>query len=184
MIDESICIDKRLNAVSEGAENLFYRMLSKTDDGANIFSDPDLIKGQIYPRRLNISLEEIKKRLIELHSAKDEEGYGLITLYTHNSEMFANFSNFFKHQKLRKDINPNIKYPPRNDTLRTCNDPFAQVSKLSKQVSKDVPPLNILLEIKNLKKIYPKKEDIKIIRSMLKNMEFSDEEISKHLDRK
>ncbi|MFH1441315.1 MAG: hypothetical protein ABIH18_04690 [Candidatus Omnitrophota bacterium] len=66
MIDESICIDKRLNSVSEGAENLFYRLLSKTDDAGRIFADSSLIKGQIYPRR-DISVKEIENRLRELH---------------------------------------------------------------------------------------------------------------------
>lgn len=161
MLDESICIDKRLNSVSEGAENLFYRLLSKTDDKANIFADLDLIKGQIYSRRTYITEEAIKTRLLELHNAKneeeeeipeDEKDMGLIDIYKIKGGFYAHFPKFFKHQKLRKDIEPKVLYPlhPRNNPLRTCNDPFTQdklsKDKLRKEVSKE--------EIENLKKLF------------------------------
>ena len=171
ILDEGICIDKRLNSVSEGAENLFYRMLTKTDDKGNIFSDPQLIAGQVYPRRKNITETEIKKRLLELHNAKNDESEeeisdeerdcGLIDIYRVKGEFYAHFPNFKKHQKLRKDIALKIMYPLRtcNNSLRTCNDPFTQVSKISKiskvskQVSKD--------ETANFKKLFKKPEALK-----------------------
>ena len=110
MIDESICIDKRLNSVSEGAENLFYRLLSKTDDAGRVFADSSLIKGQIYPRR-EISLKGIEERLRELNEVKDDKGKGLIVLYEAKNEMYCCFPNFNKHQTLRSDIKQKISYP-------------------------------------------------------------------------
>lgn len=182
MLDESICIDKRLNQVSEGAENLFYRMLARTDDAGNVYAEPDLIKSQIYSRRPTIDIEEIKKRLLELHNSKSGEQLGLIELYSNNGELYAHFPNFFKHQKLRSDIKPKIQYPlrTRNNSLRTCNDPFTQVSKLSKQVSKDETDcIDIKKEIQKLKKLYLKDEDT--IRSLLLNMGFTEEEIKQEV---
>ena len=143
MIDESICIDKRLNSVSEGAENLFYRLLSKTDDVGRMYADSCLIKGQIYSRR-DISIKGIEDRLKELNEAKNEQGRGLIVLYEAKNERYCYFPNFNKHQMLRSDIRTRISYPQPpfvTDAERVVTDSagcVAQVSKevLSKKVSK------------------------------------------------
>ena len=186
MLDESICIDKRLNNITEGSENLFYRMLARTDDAGNVYAEPDLIKSQIYPRRPEITLEDIKKRLLELHNSNNGQGLGLIELYSNNGQLYANFPNFFKHQKLRSDIKLKIQYPLRtcNNSLHACTDPFTQVSKLSKQVSNDVTELDIKNEIKKLRKIYSCDRDIDSIKSLLLNMGFTEDAIDKEVTKK
>lgn len=161
MVDESICIDKRLNSVSEGAENLFYRLLSKTDDAGRVFADASLIKGQIYPRR-DMPVEEIEKRLKELDRAKDEKGNGLIVLYEVSKERYCYFPKFDKHQTLRSDIKPKISYPqppPVTNSLQVVTDSDESVSQVSKKViSKKVSKQ----EIENLQKIFEKdKEGLK-----------------------
>jgi len=153
MIDESICIDKRLNSVSEGAENLFYRLLSKTDDAGRVFADSSLIKGQIYPRR-DVSIKTIEERLKELHGAKDDKGRGLIELYETKDERYCYFPNFNKHQTLRSDIKAKISYPqppPTTDAIRVVTDSDKNVSQVSKEVlSKKVSKQ----EIEDFKKIF------------------------------
>ena len=161
MIDEGICIDKRLNSVSEGAENLFYRLLSKTDDAGRVFADASLIKGQIYPRR-DISVKEIESRLKELHEAKDEKNRGLIVLYEAKNERYCYFPNFNKHQTLRSDIKAKISYPqppPVADTIRVVTDSDEIVSQVSKEViSKKVSKQ----EVEDFRKIFTKdKEGLK-----------------------
>jgi len=182
MISESICIDKRLSAVSEGAENLFYRLLSTTDDVGDTIGEPELIKGQIYPRRGNLTLEDIKSRLLELHNIKNNNELGLIDLYHYGGEIYVHFPNFNKYQKLRKDINPKITFPLRtcNNTLRTCNDPFTQVSKVSKKVSKEVLPSDYLSKdnIKILKTLF---NDGKALVNHLTMLGYGSQEISKVL---
>lgn len=158
MIDENICIDKRLNAVKEGAENLFYRLLVKTDDNGNVFAEPDLIKGQLYPRRLDISLEEIQARLDELHNATGGNGFGLIIIYEKNREKYAHLPGFFKYQRLRTDIKPKVIYPipTKEDLERIRNKSLPQVSKdkKDKEVSKE--------EIVNFKILYKNAESLKM----------------------
>lgn len=161
MIDESICIDKRLNSVSEGAENLFYRLLSKTDDAGRVFADASLIKGQIYTRR-DISVKEIESRLKELHDAKDEKGRGLIILYEAKKEGYCYFPNFSKHQTLRSDIKAKVSYPqppPVTDSVQVVTVSDGSVSQVSKEViSKKVSKQ----EIEDFKKIFTKdKEGLK-----------------------
>lgn len=194
MLHESICTDKKLNKVSDGAENLFYRLLSKTDDMANVFADLDLVKSHIYSRKLDLTLNIIKERLLELHNVRDEDDEsdkkGLIIIYKAKGAFFAHFPNFTKHQTLRKDIKPKIYYPEptRNDLLRTCNDPFTQVSKLSKKVSKEESNIdhisNICDELKKLKILFPREGDLETIKSLLKNMNFTEEEINKAVTKK
>lgn len=161
MIDESICIDKRLNSVSEGAENLFYRLLSKSDDAGRVFADSCLIKGQIYPRR-DISTKEIENRLKELHEERDEKDSGLIVLYEAKNETYCYFPNFNKYQTLRSDIKARISYPQPpavTDSIRVVTDSDESVSQVSKEViSKKVSKQ----EIEDFKKIFTKdKESLK-----------------------
>lgn len=160
MIDESICIDKRLNSVSEGAENLFYRLLSKTDDAGRIFADASLIKGQLYPRR-DIPVKGIEERLKELNEAKDEKGRGLIVLYEAKGERYCYFPNFNKHQTLRSDIRAKITYPQPasvTDAERVVTDLSGNVPQVSKEVlSKKVSKQ----EIEDFKKLFKDKEALK-----------------------
>ncbi|MDD5700357.1 MAG: hypothetical protein PHH00_04215 [Candidatus Nanoarchaeia archaeon] len=178
MIDESICIDKRLNSVSEGAENLFYRLLSKTDDAGRVFADSFLIKGQLYPRR-DISVQVIEERLKELHEAKEDKGKGLIVLYEAKNERYCYFPNFTKHQTLRQDIKAKISYPQPpsvTDPLQTVTHPDENVLQVSKEVlnnqeSKEVSKQ----EIEDLKKIF--RNDEQALKRHLEAREFKPDTI-------
>ena len=132
-MSEEVCIDKRLNAVSEGAENLFYRMLVKADDAGNVFADPVLVRNQMYPRR-DITLREAEDRIMELHNKKGEHGKGLIDIYYMRGDFYAHFPGFRKHQILRKDIIPRIIYPVYNDlaSLHKSATPFSVAPKTVK----------------------------------------------------
>jgi hypothetical protein len=98
MFHESLILSQRLNSVSEGAENLYYRLYLKTDDYGQFYASPDIIKGQCLTRR-NINIEKIKKRLKELFDI------GLIYLYFYENEIYIEIFNFEPHQTFRADYN-------------------------------------------------------------------------------
>lgn len=51
MIDRVIILSKKINSISEGAENLYYRIYVNTDDYGRYHADPEILKGQIYTRK-------------------------------------------------------------------------------------------------------------------------------------
>ena len=161
MIDENICIDKRLNSVSEGAENLFYRLLSKTDDAGRVFADSFLIKGHVYTR-MDIPVKSIEERLKELHEIKDDKGRGLIVLYEAKNERYCYFPNFNKHQTLRSDIKAKISYPQPpavTDSQQIVTDSSQVVSQVSKKVISNKVSKQ---ELEDFKKIFSSdKESLK-----------------------
>jgi len=104
MLDKVIILSKKINAVSEGAENLYYRLLVMTDDYGRFHADLDIIKGQVYTRR-KISSSIINKRINELWQI------GLIELYEHDGENYLEIVGFDEHQSFRKDIQRKALYP-------------------------------------------------------------------------
>jgi len=178
ILSNKICSDKKINSISEGAENLFYRLLTQTDDAGRYYGEPDLIKGFCYPRRNNISVEIIKKRLAELQKV------GLIILYKVNEEIYLYFPNFSKYQKLRSDIKPKIEFPePVTNSIQSVTDSKQIVSnssiedKISKDKIREDNNIYTILEhwnsknIKNLSKKETKvrEKTIKKLRVWLKD---------------
>jgi len=145
MIDKVVILSKKVNKVSEGAENLYYRIYINTDDYGHYHADPQIIKGQIYTLR-KISIPIIKKRLAELTDAV------LIKLYEVNEEQYLEIIDFEKHQKFRKDIARKAEYPfpnpiPKRDVTDTEQDETKRSTKSSqdkssqdKSLSKDKQP--------------------------------------------
>ena len=66
---------RALNSVSEGAENLFYRLIQVADDFALFEADPYTLKSRCYCFRAAVGLPEIESRLAEL------AGANLVRLY-------------------------------------------------------------------------------------------------------
>jgi len=97
LISEAVILSKKINAVSEGAENLYYRLYLVCDDFGCFFADPKIIKGKAYTLR-KISIEKIKKRMRELADIK------LIKLYEIDGEMYYMVLKFNTYQKFRRDI--------------------------------------------------------------------------------
>ena len=138
MLDKVIILSKKLNKISEGAENLYYRTLVCVDDYGRYHADPEIIKGQIYPRR-KISISIIKKRLDELWKA------GLIKLYEDDGETYLEITSFEKHQKFRADIQKKAECPEpkgflqgsRNAPDTTCDETEQGETERCSKLSKD-----------------------------------------------
>lgn len=124
MIDKVIILSKKINAVSEGAENLYYRLYVNTDDYGRFHADPKIIKGQIYTLR-NVSIPTIKKRLAELIEVRGDKkkDYGLIEVYKSGGELYLEIIDFEGHQPFRKDYKRKHEFPMSgtkpNESVRT-----------------------------------------------------------------
>lgn len=105
MIHGDIAEDKKINSVSEGAETMFFRLLAKTDDFGRYFGDPALLKGKIYPRRDELTVQDIEARLAELVDAK------LLIFYEADDDLFIQFRGFEKRQSFRKDVKRKSRFP-------------------------------------------------------------------------
>jgi len=112
MLDRVIILSKKINAVSEGAENLYYRLLVMTDDYGRFHADPEIIRGVIYTRR-KITYAVIKRRLNELFKV------GLIRIYEDDGEKYLEITKFEEHQKFRSDIKRQAEYPHPKHFLRS-----------------------------------------------------------------
>jgi hypothetical protein len=104
MLNKAIILSKKINAVSEGAENLYYRLLVNADDFGRFRAEAEIIKGQIYTLR-KINVGQITGRLQELTKI------GLIRLYKVDGETYLEITKFEEHQKFRSDIPKKREYP-------------------------------------------------------------------------
>lgn len=113
LLNKVIILSRKLNEVSEGAENLYYRLLVISDDFGCYHADPEIIKGQAYTlRRTNIQV--IQKRLTELSEIK------LIKTYKVNGESYLEIVKFDKYQYFRSDIKRKSQFP--NFSQRSRNE--------------------------------------------------------------
>lgn len=126
MIDKVVILSKKINKVSEGAENLYYRIYVNTDDFGLFHADSEILKGQIYTLR-RISIPTIEKRLAELANI------GLIKTYKNNDERYLEITNFEKHQTFRKDYVRKYEYPkPDTKSYESVRNRTKSHSKLNK----------------------------------------------------
>lgn len=127
MIDRVVILSKKINAVSEGAENLYYRIYVSTDDFGLFHADPKILKGQIYTLR-SISVATIEKRLNELIEI------GLIKIYKNNNERYLEIVGFEKHQTFRKDYVRKHEYPEPDTksykVVRNCTKSPTNINKI------------------------------------------------------
>jgi uncharacterized phage protein (TIGR02220 family) len=113
-----ICENQELGECSIGANLLFERILTKTDDTGKFYADPTLINKLVFTNRKDIKDRQISKWLEELTNKN------LIKLYKVENKKYLYFLNFNKYQKLRKDIKPKICFPepPVTDAERPVTD--------------------------------------------------------------
>ena len=115
MIDRVIILSRKVNSVSEGAENLYYRLNVCADDFGRYHADAEIIKGQVYTKR-KISLLTIKSRLDELNAI------GLIKFYADDGEIYLEIVGFEQHQTFRSDIQRKGEYPKPKSYLQSSRN--------------------------------------------------------------
>lgn len=102
---------EKLNAVSEGAEVLYRRLLEVCDDGGNYYGEPGLVLGYAFAHRLaagTVDIAEMSRRLTELATV------GLVVIY--NGGKLLHIVNHFS--RMRTDVAPDIRFDAfRNESV-------------------------------------------------------------------
>lgn len=115
---------KKINAVSDGAEILYLRLIAQCDDNCNFDGNPTLILCKLYAERAKngqVSKRKIEKRIAELTKIE------LIRHYDNGGESYIHLINCLKCA--RKDCKKDVRFPvcdsvnadlpdaPRNETV-------------------------------------------------------------------
>jgi len=111
---------EKVNAVSEGAENLYVRLIAQSDDEGRYSAEPKWVLAKLYTHRMLNGLEasEVERRIDELWAVD------LIRLYEVEGKKFLQLVNVFRTH--RSDVKRKLVYPkpltePVTHALRTRN---------------------------------------------------------------
>lgn len=107
MINKEISTDKKIHDLSDDTSRLaFTWLIAFADCEGRVFGDPALIKSYLFPRREDITVEQIQGYIQEWHDC------GLIVWYVADGDQWICFPNFEKNQVgLRKDREPESRIP-------------------------------------------------------------------------
>lgn len=103
---------EKINAVTEGSETLYTRLIAQSDDLNHYYGEAAMVLGKLYTRRMcagQVNLKEVQRRIDELANAR------LIEIYEADGRPYVEIVNCCKD--LRADIKPDIRFP-----LRETND--------------------------------------------------------------
>ncbi len=114
MLNSTICMDKRVNLLSDDTCRLLFTWLIPwADVDGRFYGDPAVVRSRVFPRREDISIEQVDGYLNEMHNLKDGDGLGLIVRYEVDGELYIWFPNFGKNQAgLRREREANSIIPP------------------------------------------------------------------------
>ncbi len=118
MINSTICMDKRVNRLSDDTCRLLFTWLVPfADVEGRTYGDPAVVRSWVFPRRTDISIEQVDGYLNEMHNL------GLIVRYEVNDELYIWFPNFDKNQAgLRKEREAASIIPPPPDEPESVQD--------------------------------------------------------------
>jgi hypothetical protein len=106
MLHESACTSLKLGQISDSAEVLFYRLLTKADDHGRYFASVPIVTGQCVPLK-KWKIGTVEKALQELDKV------GLIKLYEVGGERYMIISKWKEHQRIRAEKS---RFPDPADT--------------------------------------------------------------------
>lgn len=116
IIRESCTTSPTLNALSDGAERMFWRLTTIADDFGRFDADPRVLLARCFPLKTNtLSLKEIEKYITEMVSVS------LITLYEVNNRIYGYFNTWGKYQRIRCKVS---KFPEPLDKSHVVNNSF------------------------------------------------------------
>jgi hypothetical protein len=101
---------EKINAVSEGAEVLYVRLIAASDDAGRYWAEPKMVLAKLFTHRAlskTVTAKAVEGRLAEL------EKIGLIAFYTSGGRRFLQMIKVFK--RLRTDIALNLFCPDPDD---------------------------------------------------------------------
>lgn len=93
ILSKAICVDKRVNDLSSFESMLaFTWLISHLDVLGRTFGDPAIVRSMVFPRRSDVSVEQMEGFIQEWHDA------GLVIWYRANDDLFLQFPGFEKNQ--------------------------------------------------------------------------------------
>ena len=110
IIKESITRSKTLAELTYFEEVCFLSLTVKADDFGRFYRDPDLLRSELFPRRKNLTEEEIEEAFIKL------EKVGLIQSYKVRGENYLQIVTWADYQRVRASKS---KYPGPDGTFTT-----------------------------------------------------------------
>lgn len=105
MIHVNICRSVKVNAVSQGAEMLWIRILTLVDDNGNYDRDPMLVYASGAKHKKGVKLEHVSKWMDELIEI------GLLQTYSFEDQQYIHFADFHDYQHLRADRGVVVTWP-------------------------------------------------------------------------
>jgi hypothetical protein len=119
-ISNEIARDKKVNSLSDDTSRLaFTWLITFADAEGRTYGDPALVRSMIFPRRVDVTVEQMERYIKEWQEA------GLIVWYEAEDDLYIYFPQFEKHQVgLRKDREPStsIPEPPREQQEEEAED--------------------------------------------------------------
>lgn len=93
ILSKAICVDKRVNDLASFESMLaFTWLISHLDVLGRTFGDPAIVRSMVFPRRSDVSVEQMEGFIQEWHDA------GLVIWYRANDDLFLQFPGFEKNQ--------------------------------------------------------------------------------------
>lgn len=110
IIKESCRTSDQLNQLSDGAERMFWRLITVADDFGRFEADPVTLKAHCFPKLVDtLKTAKIKGWIDEFISV------GLVKLYQSNDKTYGFFPTWDKHQRRRAQFS---KHPaPTSDNI-------------------------------------------------------------------
>jgi hypothetical protein len=135
-LNKEICLDKTVNELSSDLSKLaFTWIIPHLDKEGRIYGDPAVVRSMIFPRRTDITVDDMQSYIQEWHDA------GLIVWYECNDDKYILFPNFDKHQVgLNKDREADSVIPAPDELMTLSGSNHEQIPvniKLSKDNAND-----------------------------------------------
>ena len=111
---EKACNSPTLDVLSDGAERLFWRAMTKADDYGRFDADPRVLLGACFPLRIG------KMRPVQVQAWRDElVAAGAWALYEVGGHVYGHFTGWLDHQR-KRDSRPKFPEPSAGQPI----DPF------------------------------------------------------------
>lgn len=95
ILKESVCTSITLDQLDADQERLFYRLMVQCDDFGRFYAHPGIVRGHCFPRKFDLTLEQLGGWLDALEQA------GLIRRYAVDGEAYLQMVTWDKHQQVR-----------------------------------------------------------------------------------
>ena len=106
ILKETICLNRKIDRLTDFQENLFYRLIVNVDDYGIFFADPAVVASVLYPRKRNLSTKTVADAVQRIADT------GLIRLYEYDGEQYLKIVSWEKHQRMRNSMH---RYPTPQD---------------------------------------------------------------------